>query len=76
MVLLEGLCDVYLLSCTAMPLPNNEPINIAFVKSAGKYKCLYDIISPQYNKNAASGRIIKIFFITIIFRVWHKFASH
>ncbi|KAK7071078.1 hypothetical protein SK128_024600 [Halocaridina rubra] len=31
-----------------MPLPDDEPFNIAFVQAVEKYKCLYDTTSPQY----------------------------
>ena len=34
------------LSCTTMPLPDNEPFNIRFVGGVEKYKCRYDTLSP------------------------------
>lgn len=48
-----------------MPLSDDEPINITFVKTVGKYRCLYDSI-PLYNENTLSDRI---YFLTSIFRV-------
>ncbi|KAK7078304.1 hypothetical protein SK128_027709 [Halocaridina rubra] len=31
-----------------MPLPDDEPFNIAFVQAVEQYRCLYDTTSPQY----------------------------
>lgn len=54
-------CNMYMLLCTIMPLPGNEPINITFVQAMGKYKCLYYTASPQYSNSFLHDRIIKIF---------------
>ncbi|XP_047484169.1 uncharacterized protein LOC125035903 [Penaeus chinensis] len=35
-------------SCSTMPLPDNETFNIKFVQAVEKYKCLYDTTSPRY----------------------------
>lgn len=42
--------DVCVLSCTTMPFPDDERINITFTRAVEKYKCLYDK-SPQSNNN-------------------------
>lgn len=51
-----------LLSCTTMPNPNKELINITFIQTDGKYKCLC-YTSPQYNENNLSGKFIKIKYV-------------
>lgn len=42
------LYNLCVLSCTTMPLPDNEPFNIRFVQAVEKYTCLYDTTSPRY----------------------------